>query len=72
VEHRGDSCVGGGILADDGGGSGVAVVVPRVQGWFRGVGTVHGPVGIGRRQRVGWVGIDQPSGQQDAFAGYLL
>lgn len=50
-----------------------AVVVVASSGVVRGVGTVHGPVGIGCGQRVaGWMGIDQPGGQQDAFAGYLL
>lgn len=51
----------------------VMVVVVASSGVVRGVGTVHGPVGIGCGQRVaGWMGIDQPGGQQDAFAGYLL
>lgn len=49
------------------------VVVAASSGVVRGVGTVHGPVGIGCGQRVaGWMGIDQPGGQQDAFAGCLL
>lgn len=49
------------------------VVVVASSGVVRGVGTVHSPVGIGCGQRVaGWMGIDQPGGQQDAFAGYLL
>lgn len=51
----------------------VVVVAVASSGVVRDVGTVHGPVGIGCGQRVaGWIGIDQPGGQQDAFAGYLL
>ncbi|KAG7212959.1 hypothetical protein KM043_002299 [Ampulex compressa] len=51
----------------------VVVVVVLSSGAARAVCTVHGPVGIGCGQRVAsWMGIDQPGGQQDAFAGYLL
>lgn len=54
----------------------VVVVAVASSGVVRDVGTVHGPVHgprIGCGQRVaGWIGIDQPGGQQDAFAGYLL
>ncbi|KZC09892.1 hypothetical protein WN55_00538 [Dufourea novaeangliae] len=65
--HSDDSVACGGMIA--GGGH----ERPRILGVVRGVGTVHGPVGIGCGQRVaGWMGIDQPGGQQDAFAGYLL
>lgn len=77
VGTGGDSCVGGGIRELDGGGSDGG-------GWggssgsgsaeFRGGRTCrYGPRPRGHRvQAEGWMSIDQPSGQQDAFAGYLV
>lgn len=65
-KKRGDRRVGSGV------GGEMVVAVVLSSGVVRGVGTVHGPVGIGRRGRESWMGIDQPGGQQDAFAGYLL